>query len=253
MLDSYDYSSCGPGLILYSPLSWPMLYEQLDWPNPEDYGVSNPSWTSILPEEWSNRHVWEWLQFCCDQHKLDANCIPFAQFNVNGRQLCSMTQSQFISAAGIYGEILYNSLHQSQSKADLPLVCDPVDKELHIDERTLNLEQNAGCFEGSQEQSIPAKKQAGLQSHHLWEFIRDLLLSPEENNDVLEWVDRNEGIFKVLKSDSLAKLWGRRKKNERMTYEKLSRALRHYYKTGILDRVDKRLVYKFGRNAYGWR
>lgn len=29
--------------------------------------------------------------------------------------------------------------------------------------------------------------------------------------------------------------------------------LRYYYKTGILERVDRRLVYKFGKNAHGWQ
>ena len=66
----------------------------------------------------------------------------------------------------------------------------------------------------------------GLQSSHLWEFVRDLLLSPEENCGILEWEDREQGIFRVVKSEALAKMWGQRKKNDRMTYEKLSRALR---------------------------
>ncbi|XP_067902546.1 ETS homologous factor [Heterodontus francisci] len=92
-----------------------------------------------------------------------------------------------------------------------------------------------------------------FQSQYLWEFVRDILLSPEESNGVLKWEDRNEGIFKVVKSDSLAKLWGQRKNNERMTYQKLSRALRHYYKTGILEPVDGRLMYMFGKTTHGWR
>ncbi|KAM6274436.1 LOW QUALITY PROTEIN: ETS-related transcription factor Elf-5 [Porphyrio hochstetteri] len=92
-----------------------------------------------------------------------------------------------------------------------------------------------------------------LQSCHLWKFVRDLLLSPEENCSILEWEDRKQGIFQVVKSEALAKMWGQRKKNDRMTHEKLSRALRYYYKTGILEQVDRRLVYKFGKNAHGWQ
>ncbi|XP_072475284.1 ETS-related transcription factor Elf-5 isoform X4 [Notamacropus eugenii] len=102
-------------------------------------------------------------------------------------------------------------------------------------------------------QESHSHSRSSLQSSHLWEFVRDLLLSPEENCGILEWEDREQGIFRVVKSEALAKMWGQRKKNDRMTYEKLSRALRYYYKTGILERVDRRLVYKFGKNAHGWQ
>ncbi|XP_054581218.1 ETS-related transcription factor Elf-5 isoform X2 [Eptesicus fuscus] len=106
---------------------------------------------------------------------------------------------------------------------------------------------------GIKSQDCHSHSRTSLQSSHLWEFVRDLLLSPEENCGILEWEDREQGIFRVVKSEALAKMWGQRKKNDRMTYEKLSRALRYYYKTGILERVDRRLVYKFGKNAHGWQ
>uniref|UniRef100_A0A8D1UXM3 E74 like ETS transcription factor 5 n=2 Tax=Sus scrofa TaxID=9823 RepID=A0A8D1UXM3_PIG len=106
---------------------------------------------------------------------------------------------------------------------------------------------------GIKSQDCHNHSRTSLQSSHLWEFVRDLLLSPEENCGILEWEDREQGIFRVVKSEALAKMWGQRKKNDRMTYEKLSRALRYYYKTGILERVDRRLVYKFGKNAHGWQ
>ncbi|XP_042727722.1 ETS-related transcription factor Elf-5 [Lagopus leucura] len=106
---------------------------------------------------------------------------------------------------------------------------------------------------GISSQECHSHGRTNLQSSHLWEFVRDLLLSPEENSGILEWEDRGKGIFRVVKSEALAKMWGQRKKNDRMTYEKLSRALRYYYKTGILERVDRRLVYKFGKNAHGWQ
>ncbi|XP_008850585.1 ETS-related transcription factor Elf-5 isoform X3 [Nannospalax galili] len=106
---------------------------------------------------------------------------------------------------------------------------------------------------GIKSQDCHSHSRTSLQSSHLWEFVRDLLLSPDENCGILEWEDREQGIFRVVKSEALAKMWGQRKKNDRMTYEKLSRALRYYYKTGILERVDRRLVYKFGKNAHGWQ
>ncbi|XP_010879189.1 ETS-related transcription factor Elf-3 [Esox lucius] len=91
---------------------------------------------------------------------------------------------------------------------------------------------------------------------HLWEFIRDILIHPEQhqNQGLMKWEDRREGVFKFIKSEAVAQLWGQKKKNSSMTYEKLSRAMRYYYKREILDRVDgRRLVYKFGKNSTGWR
>ncbi|XP_007893576.1 ETS homologous factor isoform X2 [Callorhinchus milii] len=89
---------------------------------------------------------------------------------------------------------------------------------------------------------------------HLWEFILNILQNPDVNPGLLKWEDRTEGTFRFLKSDSVAQLWGQKKNNSTMTYEKLSRAMRYYYKKGILERMDgRRLVYKFGKNAIGWK
>ncbi len=61
---------------------------------------------------------------------------------------------------------------------------------------------------------------------HLWEFIRDILLNPERNPGLIKWEDRSEGVFRFLKSEAVAQLWGKKKNNSSMTYEKLSRAMR---------------------------
>uniref|UniRef100_A0A8C6UF72 ETS-related transcription factor Elf-3 n=1 Tax=Neogobius melanostomus TaxID=47308 RepID=A0A8C6UF72_9GOBI len=110
---------------------------------------------------------------------------------------------------------------------------------------------------GSMEHSSlysPKKSKHAPRGTHLWEFIRDILIHPEKNHGLLKWEDRREGVFKFLKSEAVAQMWGQKKKNSSMTYEKLSRAMRYYYKRGILERVDgRRLVYKFGKNASGWR
>ncbi|XP_077517235.1 ETS homologous factor-like isoform X11 [Amblyomma americanum] len=99
---------------------------------------------------------------------------------------------------------------------------------------------------------ILAKQSKGMGK--LWEFIRDLLLNPSTNPSLIRWERREDGIFKFVQSDKVAKMWGDRKQNPRMTYEKLSRAMRYYYKSQVLLPVfGRRLVYKFGPNATGWR
>uniref|UniRef100_A0A8D0BAM9 ETS-related transcription factor Elf-5 n=1 Tax=Salvator merianae TaxID=96440 RepID=A0A8D0BAM9_SALMN len=241
MLDSVSHNTFVPNpMICESLMSWSELFgTPEDSYMPVDHQTGDSSWTSIHPQYWSRNHVCEWLQFCCDQYKLDANCISFSHFNIDGQQLCNMSHEEFLNAAGICGEYLFFILQNI--KAHGQYLFFPDDDKPYL--RT----------EGLKSQEFQSHSRTSLQSSHLWEFVRDLLLSPEENCGILEWEDREQGIFRVVKSDALAKMWGQRKKNDRMTYEKLSRALRYYYKTGILERVDRRLVYKFGKNAHGWQ
>ncbi|KAG8230274.1 hypothetical protein J437_LFUL009447 [Ladona fulva] len=88
----------------------------------------------------------------------------------------------------------------------------------------------------------------------LWEFIRDLLKDNNHCPNDICWVDHDEGTFRFVKSEKVAKLWGDIKENPKMNYEKLSRAMRYYYKSQVLLPVlGRRLVYKFGPNATNWR
>ncbi|XP_062601638.1 ETS-related transcription factor Elf-3-like isoform X1 [Saccostrea cucullata] len=88
------------------------------------------------------------------------------------------------------------------------------------------------------------------KNQHLWEFIYEILMNPMYNPQFLRWENQREGVFRFVQSEAVAQLWGGLKNNENMTYEKLSRAMRHYYKRGILERVEgRRLVYKFSRVA----
>lgn len=100
------------------------------------------------------------------------------------------------------------------------------------------------------EEELQAQREKKMKSQHLWEFIYDMLNNPIYNPSILKWENQNEGVFRFVQSESVAQLWGTLKSNENMTYEKLSRAMRHYYKRGILERVEgRRLVYKFSRGT----
>ncbi|WAR01403.1 ELF3-like protein, partial [Mya arenaria] len=97
---------------------------------------------------------------------------------------------------------------------------------------------------------LRAQREKKMKSQHLWEFIYDMLNNPSYNPGILKWENQSEGVFRFIQSESVAHLWGTLKSNENMTYEKLSRAMRHYYKRGILERVEgRRLVYKFSRET----
>ncbi|XP_049951257.1 uncharacterized protein LOC126458335 isoform X2 [Schistocerca serialis cubense] len=84
----------------------------------------------------------------------------------------------------------------------------------------------------------------------LWRFLLNLLEDPR-NEPCIHWVNRDQGIFRILNTDWLARLWGRRHGNPRMTYEKMARAMRTYYRSKVLQPVPRspnlprKLVYKF--------
>ncbi|XP_076472037.1 uncharacterized protein LOC143301545 isoform X2 [Babylonia areolata] len=95
---------------------------------------------------------------------------------------------------------------------------------------------------------------------HLWEFIRDLLSDPNYCPRIISWENEREGVFRVLHSSEVARLWGEKKKNKKtMTYEKLSRSLRYSRKEGYFDDLPrdrgypKKLCFKFGPKSHGWR
>ncbi|XP_046553736.1 DNA-binding protein D-ETS-3-like isoform X3 [Haliotis rubra] len=87
----------------------------------------------------------------------------------------------------------------------------------------------------------------------LWKFILDLLEDSRYNPSHIVWVNRQEGIFRLIDPPRLAELWGHVKGNKSMNYEKLSRGLRYYYTHNVLEHVPGKLVYKFGPGAQVWQ
>ncbi|KAI6177428.1 hypothetical protein M3Y97_00906200 [Aphelenchoides bicaudatus] len=104
----------------------------------------------------------------------------------------------------------------------------------------------------------PRKRSQHTKGNKLWEFIRDALKDPASCPSIVRWEDPEQGVFRIVESEKLARLWGEKKNNQKMTYEKLSRAMRTYYEKQILVPVPKtglypkKLVYKFGPGAHGW-
>jgi len=94
----------------------------------------------------------------------------------------------------------------------------------------------------------PQNRAAGT-SMKITQWILTLLRNPEFNPSIIAWKDEKEGIFHINDTDSFARLWGAHKKNDKMTYEKLSRSMRYSYRNKELESVRNiRLTYKFGPN-----
>uniref|UniRef100_UPI003AAE429B ETS domain-containing protein Elk-1 n=1 Tax=Centroberyx gerrardi TaxID=166262 RepID=UPI003AAE429B len=78
----------------------------------------------------------------------------------------------------------------------------------------------------------------------LWQFLLHLL-EDERQRHLISWTGE-DGEFKLLDAEEVARLWGLRKNKHNMNYDKLSRALRYYYDKNIIKKVSgQKFVYKF--------
>ncbi|XP_014243570.1 ets DNA-binding protein pokkuri isoform X2 [Cimex lectularius] len=84
----------------------------------------------------------------------------------------------------------------------------------------------------------------------LWDFLQQLLNdSLQRYTSYIAWKNREAGVFKIVDPPGLAKLWGIQKNHLSMNYDKMSRALRYYYRVNILRKVQgERHCYQFLRN-----
>lgn len=73
----------------------------------------------------------------------------------------------------------------------------------------------------------------------LWDFLQQLLNDPQQRyTSYIAWKNKETGVFKIVDPAGLAKLWGIQKNHLSMNYDKMSRALRYYYRVNILRKVQ---------------
>lgn len=71
----------------------------------------------------------------------------------------------------------------------------------------------------------PRTGRQGGSHIHLWQFLKELLATPQTHGAAIRWFDRTKGVFKIEDSVRVARLWGWRKNRPAMNYDKLSRSI----------------------------
>lgn len=84
----------------------------------------------------------------------------------------------------------------------------------------------------------------------LWQFLLHLL-DDQQQRHLISWTGE-DGEFKLLDAEEVARLWGLRKNKHNMNYDKLSRALRYYYDKVTVDlHVSRRHLPSAEARLYG--
>ncbi|TRY86848.1 hypothetical protein DNTS_025615 [Danionella cerebrum] len=163
--------------------------------------------------EWNCGNVQKWLLWTEHLYRLPQ--VGKAFQDLDGKDLCSMSEEDFRQRSPQCSETLHAHLDIWKSEAD-----------------ELWSEADSSC---------------SGQPIHLWQFLRELLLKPHSYGRCIRWLNKEKGIFKIEDSAHVARLWGLRKNRPAMNYDKLSRSIRQYYKKGIIRKPDisQRLVYQF--------
>ncbi|XP_075703332.1 transcription factor ETV7-like [Rhinoderma darwinii] len=82
----------------------------------------------------------------------------------------------------------------------------------------------------------------------LWDYLHKLLEDKRYESSI-RWEDKELKIFRIVDPNKLAAFWGNHKNRPNMTYEKMSRALRQYYKINLLKKeFGQRLTFRFLRS-----
>ncbi|KAM6333379.1 transcription factor ETV7 isoform 1-T1 [Alca torda] len=237
----------------------------------------------IQPSLWSKDDVIHWLRWAEKEYSLRQT--DESKFEMNGKALCILTKDDFRYRAPSSGDVLYEILQyiKTQRRA---LVCSPLlsspFREARSTEEGTDCRAEAApvavssCL-GCAEQPVSCSHPEPLNlSHHswegsgraeaicsfpttlsapvdgkiadcrlLWEYVYQLL-SDSRYEPYIKWEDKEAKVFRVVNPNGLAQLWGNHKNRMNMTYEKMSRALRHYYKLNIIKKEPgQKLLFRF--------
>lgn len=170
--------------------------------------------------------------------------VPVCPVNPNSRTSVPLSPNSNTKLEPASQLQLPSALHiQTRPESGCGSVDDPVPRSSLPNDEPLNL-SNRTPSSSTKVQTIEADGKIA-DCRLLWDYVYKLLLDSRYET-FIRWEDRNTMIFRVVDPNGLARLWGNHKNRANMTYEKMSRALRHYYKLNIIKKeAGQRLLFRF--------
>uniref|UniRef100_A0A673BDT8 Transcription factor ETV6 n=1 Tax=Sphaeramia orbicularis TaxID=375764 RepID=A0A673BDT8_9TELE len=219
----------------------------------------------INPSLWDKEDVDHWLHWAQKEYSLRRP--EKGRFEMNGRALCLLTKEDFRRRCPSSGDVLYEIL-QCVKQQRRTVVCEPPKSTGHLhspvpsnygstvvstltpsqiqhhSEKETMIQEPLNLSSRERPRS-PLQKANGRipECRLLWDYVYQLLCD-ERYQEYIRWEDQDSLVFRVVDPNGLARLWGNHKTN--MTYEKMSRALRHYYKLNIIKKErGQKLLFRF--------
>uniref|UniRef100_A0A3Q0S1C4 Transcription factor ETV6 n=1 Tax=Amphilophus citrinellus TaxID=61819 RepID=A0A3Q0S1C4_AMPCI len=228
-----------------------------------------PGRLRINPSLWDKEDVGLWLHWAQKEYSLRRP--EKGRFEMNGRALCLLTKEDFRRRCPSSGDVLYEIL-QCVKQQRRSVVCEPPNttpsmasgllqgpvngsagtSTLHRNQdecipQTKNIIQEPLNLSSRDKPRSPLHKANGRipECRLLWDYVYQLLCD-DRYQEYIRWEDPDSLVFRVVDPNGLARLWGNHKNRENMTYEKMSRALRHYYKLNIIKKErGQKLLFRF--------
>ncbi|KAM9320251.1 transcription factor ETV7-like [Gastrophryne carolinensis] len=237
-----------------------------------------PGSLRIHPSLWSKEDVIHWLRWAEEEYSLSKT--DDSKFVFNGRALCLLKKDDFKTRSPSSGDVLYEILqcirYHRQGLIKYPDLSHAIRRYDHLYAQTFTTEKSSclekttgGAFSDNSQEDVPlnltqrlCKTQEEDKSSQssgyvdgkikdcrlLWDYLYQLL-DDKRYKSVIKWEHKELKIFKVVDPNKLAALWGNHKNRPNMTYEKMSRALRQYYKINLLKKESgQRLTFRLLRS-----
>ncbi|XP_016967515.1 ets DNA-binding protein pokkuri [Drosophila biarmipes] len=207
-------------------------------PAPPSYSTASPPGTPILKDikpNWTqqltNSFVNSWSQQQQQQQQQQAAAVAAAAAQAQQQQLQQQQQQQ----------------QQLPQKLTLDNTAGPVVAPAG---GSISAPTTPSYMYKAKREFFPENSEPNTNGRLLWDFLQQLLNDRNQKySDLIAWKCRDTGVFKIVDPAGLAKLWGIQKNHLSMNYDKMSRALRYYYRVNILRKVQgERHCYQFLRN-----